>query len=424
MIDRTTTKSFAMYSAYQAVRYVAPMVLTPFLAHALGRDQFAELVILNSCIWASTVFMEFGFYLYGISKTAAAVDRRELSLTVTAITAGKVVLIPLAMSVYLGLAAWAGLLFRDPRIVAIGAFSAIGYGGSFAWFFQGRQRAGTAVTIEAAPQLIYYAAVLSLVRRPGDLWLVALCQTIPPVISVVIGARLIIRTGLLKWPELAAVKCVMIEALPYFVERLCFTLYTAIMPTLIAALSMRAEASYYSIGDRVGTFLGTLTAPIFQAALPFVSRKMRTEGGGWRLPLAFVGGVTSIVGVVAAAAFLACDPVISRFFSRDFQPAIPVAHLFCVNAVVSVLGMALANFVIIPKNAARVMIWSSTTALAAGVIVGFVAIPRFGALGAAASRCTSELVVAIMLGGFVVRLFMSETRTRPRPAAVPLAVDL
>jgi len=413
-----------MYAAYQGVRYVAPMILTPFLAHVLGRDQFAELVILNSCVWASTVFMEFGFYLYGISKTAAAIDQRELCTTVTAITASKVALIPVAMSVYAGLAAWGGLLFRHPGIVAIGAFSAIGYGGSFAWYFQGRQRAGTAVTTEATPQIIYYAAVLSLVRKPEDLWLVALCQTIPPLVSVVIGARLVILDRLLSRPDLATVKCVMVEALPYFVERLCFTLYTAITPTMVAALSVPAEASYYSIGDRIGTFLGTIPSPLFQAAIPLVSRKQRTGRGEWRLPLALVAGVTAVVGVVAALTFVACDPVISRFFSKDFRPAIPVAHLFCISSAISVLGMSLANFVIIPKNTARIMIRSSTTALAAGVAVQFIAIPRFGALGAVAARCTSECAVAIILGSFVARLFMSERRTSVRTAAVPVAVDL
>lgn len=424
MIDRTASKNFVMYAAYQAVRYIAPIILTPFLAHTLGKQGFSELVILNSCLWTSTVFMEFGFYFYGVSKTAAAIDRNELSRTVTAITAGKVVLIPVAMAVYFALAAWAGLLFRNPLVVLIGAFSAIGYGGSFAWFFQGQQRGGTAVITEATPQILYYAAVLSLVRGPSDLWLVALCQTIPPLVSVAIAVRIIAQNGLFGRPNVAALKCVMVEALPYFVERFCFTLYTAITPTLIAALSVPAEASYYSIGDRVGTFLGTLPAPLFQAAVPFVSKKTRHENGGWRLPLGLVALVTLIVAAVASVTFVASDPIIRRFFSADFRPAIPIAHLFCFNAVISVFGMALANFVIIPRNEAPIMIWSSTTALIVGVIIQFITIPRFGAFGAVASRLTSESIVSVILGAFVVRLFLTDTKTRVRGPVAAVTVDV
>jgi O-antigen/teichoic acid export membrane protein len=253
---------------------------------------------------------------------------------------------------------------------------------------------------------------------------VALCQSIPPLVSLAIGARLVVRDGLLKRPQLAMMKCVMVEALPYFVERLCFSLYTAITPTMVAALSVPAEASYYSIGDRIGAFLGTIPTPLFQAAVPYLSRKLRGGSGEWRLPLALVAGITSIVGVVAALTYLVCDPVISRFFSQDFRPAIPVAHLFCISSAISVVGMSLANFVIIPKNEARIMIRSSTAALAAGVAVQFIAIPHFGALGAVVARCTSECVVAVVLGCFVARLFTSERHMPLRAAAVPVTVDL
>jgi O-antigen/teichoic acid export membrane protein len=400
------------------------MVLTPFLAHVLGRQQFSEMVILNSSVWTSTVFMEFGFYLYGVTKTASATDRHDLSRTVTAITAGKVGLIPVAMAVYLALSMWSGILIRSPLAVAIGAFTAIGYGGSFAWFFQGLQRGGTAVITEAIPQIIYYAAVLSLVRKPQDLWLVALCQAIPPLLSVGIAVKIITGKNLFGRPNLATVKSVMIEALPYFVERFCFTLYTAITPTLVAAFSVPAEASYYSIGDRVGTFLGTLPAPIFQAAMPYIAKKTRTENGGWRVALGLVAGVTLLVGVLAGVTFLMCDRIISRFFSTDFRPAIPVAHLFCLNAVIAVLGLAIANFVIIPRNSAQVMIWSSTTALVIGIILQSIMIPRLGALGAVISRCTSESVVVGVLGIFALRLFLSETRNQVGEPVTAATVDV
>jgi len=357
--------------------------------------------------------MEFGFYLYGVSKTAVAADREELSRTVTAITLGKMMLAPVALAAYVGLAAWAGLLSRNPQVVAIGALSAIGYGASFAWFFQGQQRGGVAVLIEAVPQVIYYALVLALVRGPGDFSLVAFAQTIPPIASLAVAVTLVVRSRLLGSFDLAALRCVMSEAFPYFVERFCFTLYTAVTPTLIAVLSVASEASYYSIGDRVGVFLGTLPGPIFQAAVPFVSKNVRREGGGWRLSLSMVAAITVAVGAVAVATFLTIGIVIGRFFSSDFHPAVAVARVFCVNAVISVLGMAFANFIIIPRNVARVMLWSSSTALVAGLIAQAFLVPRYGAIGAVLSRATSETIVTSILGAFVIRMFLRDMNARP-----------
>lgn len=423
MLDRKTAKNLGIYAAYQGLRYVAPIVLTPFLARVLARQQFSELVILNSCVWTSTVFMEFGFYLYGVSKTAAAADYKELSRTVTAITAGKLMLAPVALAAYIALAAWAGLLARNPLVVAIGALSALGYGASFAWFFQGQQRGGTAVLTEAAPQALYYALILFLVRKPGDLWLVVLCQTIPPLVSLGVALKIIGRSGLFGRFDMPALRSVMSEALPYFVERFCFTLYTAVTPTLIGALSVAAEASYYSIGDRVGIFLSTLPGAVFQAVVPFLSRKVRLEGGGWRLSLGLVAGITLVVGAAATITFFAVGVVITHFFSKDFQPAIPIARLFCINAVISVFGMALANFVIIPRNVARVMIYSSSAALVFGLVSQLIMVPRYGALGAVLSRCTSETIVTGILGLVVVRMLVRDLRTREGASVSRIGAD-
>jgi PST family polysaccharide transporter len=411
-LDGKTFQNLLMYAAYQALRYIAPVVLTPFLAHALHKEQFADLVVLNSCIWTSTVFMEFGFYLYGVSKTAAAASREELSRTVTAITAGKILLAPIALLAYVALAGGAGLLARNPTIVAIGALSAIGYGGSFAWFFQGQQRGGTAVLTEAVPQGIYYALVLIFVRGPGDLWLAALTQTIPPLISISVSFLLVHRSGLLGRFDFSAVRCVMSEALPYFVERFCFTLYTAITPALVAVLSIASQAAYYSIGDRFSQFLGTLSIPIFQAVVPFVAKTVRRQGGGWRLSLSLVAAVTVFVGASAVVTFLAAGLVITRFFSSDFAPAIVVARICCVNSVIAVLGMAFANLVIIPRNAARVMIWSSTAALIVGMAAQVIWVPTYGAVGAAFSRGASETIVTIVLGIVVIQMIMRDMKAR------------
>ena len=411
VLDSRTSKNLVMYAVYQALRYVAPIVLTPFLARTLHREQFGDLAVLNSCIWTSTVFMEFGFYLYGVSKTAAAASREELSRTLTSITLCKAMLAPVALAAYVGLAAWTGLLFRNPQVVAIGALSAIGYGASFAWFFQGQQRGGTAVMTEAIPQAIYCALVLMLVRGPGDLWLAALTQTVPPVISLAVALVLVHRSGLLGRFDLSAVRSVLFEAMPYFVERFCFTLYAAVTPALIAVLATASQAAYYSIGDRFNQFLGTLSLPVFQAIIPFVSKRVRRTGGGWRLSLSVVAAVTLSVGAAAAVMFAAAGFIVKRFFSSDFQPAIAVSRLCCVNASISALGMALANIVIIPRNAARVMLLSSTMALVFGLVAQVILVPGYGAVGAALSRGISEMTVTSVLGVVVVRMLIRDVKT-------------
>jgi O-antigen/teichoic acid export membrane protein len=60
------------------------------------------------------------------------------------------------------------------------------------------------------------------------------------------------------------------------------------------------------------------------------------------------------------------------------------------------------------------MIWSSSTALVVGLIAQVIMVPRYGALGAVLSRCTSETIVTVILGLAVVRMLMQDLRERVR----------
>jgi len=414
VLDRLVLKNFILYGMYQAMRLGFPLVATPFLAHVLARDTFSDFAVLNSCIWTSTVFMEFGFYLYGVSRTAAADGKAELAEVVSSIATAKLLLAPLALAVYAALAVSTGVAAREPAATMLGLVGALGYGASFAWYFQGRQRGLTAVLTEAAPQMVQFALLLSLVRSPHDLWLVFALQAIPPLASLTYALVSVRREGLIgkvSWDRLAAT---LKGAAPFFVERFCYSTYTAVMPSLILLLSTKAEVAYYSIGDRFGTLIVTMSAPLAQAAMPRMAKAVGGPDGGWRLSLRLVALQVTAITTFAGLIFAVTGVVIGKFFSADFAPAVGVARTFCVTACFAGGGFALSKFVLIPRDRARVMIWSSSTALVLGLAAQFVLTPRWGAQGAAFGRLISEATVALVLTAAAVRLHQAEQRRQPR----------
>ena len=338
----------------------------------------------------------------------------------TAITLGKLMLAPVALIAYIGLAAWAGLLARNPEVVAIGALSAIGYGASFAWFFQGQQRGGTAVMTEAVPQAIYYALVLLLVRGPGDLWLAALTQTIPPLMSLATALVLVKRSGLLgrSTCQRSAASCPRLSLLRRKI--LLHAIYSHYAGSGCRAVG-RLSSGFLLHRRPVHAISGTLSVPVFQATVhwsqnrPPRRRRLAHVAQPGRGGHAICRRV-SRGGLSSAAGFL-----ITRFFSADFHPAITVARLCCINSVIAVLGMAFANLVIIPRNVARVMIWSSSLALLFGLAAQFLLVPSYGAVGAALSRGTSETIVTLILGG-VSSKCSSGTLRRGQPSRSPPAL--
>ena len=149
----TTRKNFLFYLTFHVARYAFPLVVTPFLAHYLMKDGFGQYAVINSCVWSTVIFMDFGFYMYGINRIAHAETMDEVSREASAVVSAKLTLIPLCLIAYTILVASSGMLVRNPVATAIGALLAVGIGADFSWYFQGRQRGGTAVMIAGIPQL-------------------------------------------------------------------------------------------------------------------------------------------------------------------------------------------------------------------------------------------------------------------------------
>ncbi|HSV03168.1 MAG TPA: oligosaccharide flippase family protein [Phenylobacterium sp.] len=397
-MDRLLLKNLGLYGAYYGFRFLFPLIVTPFLAHVLARGAFADFAIINSCVWTSSVFMEFGFYLYGVAKTAAAADdKAELGAVVSSIAMSKLLLSPMAAAVYLGLTLWTGVLGREPTASLVGLVSALGYGASFAWYFQGRQRGLFAVLNEAIPQAVQFSLLLLFVRSPSQLWLVFVLQAIPPLSSLSVALLTVRLEGLLHLPSLATVRQALGKASPYFVERFCFSTYTSIVPSLVAVLSTKAAVADYSVGDRFATVVVSLVGPLTQAAMPRVARAVRTPEGGWGLSIRLVAVLVSVTIVLALALGLAANVIIHMFFSKDFAGAVTVARIFCLSAVFSSLSYGVANFVLIPRDHVRVMFWSSAMALVLGLSAQLVLAPLWGATGAAIGRLVAEVTVATVL---------------------------
>jgi PST family polysaccharide transporter len=408
-----TRKNFLFYLTFHIARYVFPLIVTPFLARYLTKDGFGQYAVINSCAWSTAIFMDFGFYMYGINRIAQAETMDEISWEVSAVVSAQLTLLPLCLIAYTILAASAGMFVRNPVATAIGALLAVGIGADFSWYFQGRQRGGTAVMIAGIPQLGQLALYLLLVRSPADLWLVILIQALTSIssltLSILLGRREGMRLRIKLWN--ARVRVALSGAKPFFVERLCFSFYTALTPTIIAMLVGTQEAATYSLADRVNIFLGSLAVPISQTMLPVLTRQAKHDGSSWKMSLTITGYAVMFCGAASGLVYFTIGSIIRTFFSQAYEAAIPTAQIFSVAAFVSSITLALSNFVIIPRGAANILIWSASVALCVSLLLQFTLVPIYGASGGAYSRLGAEIVTASILSVRAARLYRTSKMT-------------
>ena len=397
MLGSKTQRNFFVYLLHHGARYLLPLILTPFLARMLRPDQFGDFVVWNACVWTSSLLMEFGFYVYAVNRTAVAKDVDTLRATVSTIVNAKLMLAPAAVTVYALATFGLGFASRQPAATVLGLFAVLSYGGSFAWYFQGRERGTTAVLVEAIPQVMQLALVLAFVRNPADLWMAVLFQTLAGMFAL--GASVVVvwhDDMLLAGKPRDGAKAI-VEAMPFFVERCSYTIYSTAAPIIISLLTTREEAAFYGIGDKVGVFLIGFSIPLTQAMAPVVVRRLSVNTMDWALSLRLVILATAFTGSIALLVFFTIEPVLVWFFGESYRPAVAVARWFCVSSVLMAYQLTLSRFVIIPGGGARILMITSGIALAVSLSLQFLLVPSMGAAGSAIGRTVAEFSMGAIL---------------------------
>jgi O-antigen/teichoic acid export membrane protein len=404
MSKKQSLRNPALYLVHHGARYLFPLAVTPFLAHKFGPSYFADFVIWNSCVWTASLFMEYGFFLYAVNETALSGTKDQLQMTLSKIVSAKLCLLPIAITVYAILTVATGLVDRQPVAALIGAIAVVSYGGSFAWYFQGQERAATAVLVEAVPQCLQFVLVFLTIRGPTDVWIAALLQCAAAAGTIVIASIMVARDRLAWDLSLKGVGQAIKGGTPFFVERLCLTLYQTATPLFIAAFAVKEQAAYYSVGDKFLQFLGGLSIPLTYALLPNISRRVAAENANWGLSIRVVTIVSVSTCLLALASFLGAKWIILLLFRAEYAAAIPVARCFCFAACLVSYNACIANFILVPGGRSRVLIATSISALVLSLGSQVVLLPRYGALGSAVSRAIAEIGVAIILTLVATRL--------------------
>jgi O-antigen/teichoic acid export membrane protein len=260
------------------------------------------------------------------------------------------------------------------------------------------------VLVEAVPQCLQFVLVFLTIRGPTDVWIAALLQCAAAAGTIVIASIMVARDRLAWDLSLKGVGQAIKGGTPFFVERLCLTLYQTATPLFIAAFAVKEQAAYYSVGDKFLQFLGGLSIPLTYALLPNISRRVAAENANWGLSIRVVTIVSVSTCLLALASFLGAKWIILLLFRAEYAAAIPVARCFCFAACLVSYNACIANFILVPGGRSRVLIATSISALVLSLGSQVVLLPRYGALGSAVSRAIAEIGVAIILTLVATRL--------------------
>jgi O-antigen/teichoic acid export membrane protein len=403
----------AAYLGSNLARAAIAFGLSLALGRALGAERFGRWILCTT--WASTltIVADLGFGVL-LTRDGARPDAPAGRLLSSALLMRLAVVVPLGAILALS----ATRLVADPEAIAgvrVGAL--LGIAGAVYGCFGALLRAQprwlpTVLAAETACLAAQLGGSWWLVRQGGGvvhlIALATLLQAAQITVAVALWKAVFGERAVVRSPSPADLRELFRRAVPFAAAGIVANLQTRIAPLALGYWSTEVDLGWFAAASRFGKAARLAPQAMFAGALPVLSHEYGRQGAAAR-PMfrAFDRALVAFCLAMAAPCILFAAPLLRLLYGPSFISAAPALVWIGVGLVPSLVNSG-RKIALIAAGSEASVLRLSAVALAVQVIAALALIPRFGAVGAAASLAAAEAAIVLPLWKSEVSRLKSE----------------
>jgi PST family polysaccharide transporter len=391
-------RSAGLLSISSVAGLFLPLVELPFLARALGIEQFGHLLFLQALALAAAVFVEYGYHFSGARRIGQAGDDvLARSRAISEVTTAKITLYCVVSLVTLVILFTASKGVGPTQIFYVLALVAA-FGFSPMWYFLGRGRLVTPTLLDLALRGLGLLAIILVVKEPSDLDKALLIQAAVGILNTTIPSIIAMRENQIMRSRLGAVKASLVEGWTFFVYKSASGMSSSIATSVLGVTSGTTAVGTFSPSEkltRAGTsFVTIVSSAFFSSAIANVESKH----SGYRNRLFRALAMLFVILSLGASliAFLA-EPIVLIALGDEFVVGAHLLQLMVFVIPLRATGSVLSLLWLIPhkreKLVSRISLANIVFVLGAGLVVT----PVAGAVGMGIVVAASEVCLFLVL---------------------------
>jgi len=204
-------------------------------------------------------------------------------------------------------------------------------------------------------------------------------------------SKLIIKT------DLKSLKLVIRTTMPFALVTLIGTIMGNTDIYMLGIWKSPEVIGIYSAAQRFYQFIVIIPSMIATATLPLMSRLANNDNKKFKVVLEKVLSVFVMIGLpIALGGVILANQIIPLMFGLEYMDAIPVLQILMVMLLVSFPLILLSNTIFVyneQKKLAKAYIFG----VVANVILNYLLIPKFGAIGAATALFVSTAIITFIM---------------------------
>jgi polysaccharide transporter, PST family len=275
---RAVMNNVAFLSGLQAIMYLLPIIVLPFLFRTIGPERFGLIAFAQALVQYFIILTDYGFSVSAtkeISLRQHENDHGKINEVFAAVMTIKMLLVVISFLILAAIVYFVPR-FRYEWMVYILSFGMVAGTALFpVWFFQGMEKMKYIAKINILGEVIYALSIFSFVRGPQDYIVVPIINSFVFLTIGIVGQYIAFkRFGVsYKFPGWEKIRQEMKSGWDVFISIVAINAYTNSRVFAVGLFTNNTLTGFYSIAERIANVAQTFPLLSFsQAIFPRLSK--------------------------------------------------------------------------------------------------------------------------------------------------------
>lgn len=395
-MSKSITKNFIYNLLLQIVTLFMPLITVPYVSRVLGKEGVGVYSYTLSIVQYFVILGSLGVSMYGNRQIAYVRDDKEkMSKTFWAITILKVITTVISLIVYIFIF---GFNKKYGNAYLIQAINILAVTIDISWLYMGLEDFKKTVTRNLLVKIIGVSCIFIFVKSYDDLYK-----------YISINAFMIFLGNLVMWmyiPKIVSrikikfsdIAEHIIPTVQLFIPQIATQIYLVLDKTMLGTLANTGEVGLYEQSEKIIKLVLSLVTSLGVVMLPRMSNTF-ASGDNEKLNVYLnksLQGVSYVSIPMAVGLAAISNEFVPWFFGKDFSEVsylmVILTPILFFIAISNVLGIQY----LLPTNRTNEFTLSVTMGAIINVVLNFILIPQYKAVGTCIATVIAEFVVVLV----------------------------
>jgi polysaccharide transporter, PST family len=323
---KVVMKNVAFLSGLQAITYILPIIILPYLFRTLGADKFGLISFAQAFMQYFMILTDYGFSVSATKEISLCHnDVHKTSRIYSSVMIVKICLLVVCALVLGALLTWVPKFQEDPLLYVLSFGAIVGNTLFPVWFFQGEEKMKYIAGLNIIGEIVLISCIFIFVRERADYLMVPVITSSVCLMTGILGQYIVFRKFKVSFafPTLHKIRMELKAGWNVFISVVAINAYTNTRVFAVGLMTSNSMTGYYSIAEKIANVAQTFPLSSFsQAIFPRLSKIFHKSKALALRIMQQTQHITVLISLIFLPMIFVFTPYIVRLVCGGFYPEV------------------------------------------------------------------------------------------------------